>query len=114
MAEAEDSVMVLSSMLYSPRVRDFKRKVEIWVQHLQELGMYSEKFYRNGKHCFTQDGLVYFYPVFNNRGASRALWKISAEVDIPQESFLPNVYEHKKHGVGKIFVVIIILAIQYF
>ncbi|MCJ8739879.1 hypothetical protein PDJAM_G00052410 [Pangasius djambal] len=37
MAQAEDSVMTLSSMLFSPHVCDFKREVEIWVQLLQEL-----------------------------------------------------------------------------
>ncbi|XP_053095490.1 dynein heavy chain domain-containing protein 1 isoform X3 [Pangasianodon hypophthalmus] len=37
MAQAEDNVMTLSSMLFSPHVCDFKREVEIWVQLLQEL-----------------------------------------------------------------------------
>lgn len=44
MAQAEDSVMTLSSMLFSPLVRDFKREVEMWVQLLQELGMYMKSY----------------------------------------------------------------------
>ncbi|TSZ12225.1 Dynein heavy chain domain-containing protein 1 [Bagarius yarrelli] len=36
-AQAEDSVMTLSSMLMSPHVCDFKWDVEIWLQLLQEL-----------------------------------------------------------------------------